>query len=525
MKTKIFILTALIFSLILFTVSCIADDPADESNNVSRSESTPQEESVNESTPPEESKPAEESDTVDYEAKIKNELVSAIDNIVKETNTSGRIVYGGHTISYDFINDVYALDTELFRYGYKDGRIEIIANRSSRTVITGTQSDYEALTASYTEDVMKLKDRLLDICTKETLKVSTKRSDTKDKIYQFDGKCIWENAEGNEEEITVRGTVTVLEKGGCKFLLFLNGVQTNMEVYFDAKELKYIESDLYKTDIYSSIADLKNAMAEFNKFYNSFFVYDPSYFVNKIAEFKLNNINRAENVKSSLDVKQLLLKSDNDITMVYTDEWMPYSEFPLNEHTRLDGYHKNSYNFIKDGILTSRSQQYGYGYQGNDHYDDDVTNTTPFNGNYDIFGRFENVYSTISYFMEDDDFESVSNSEIELYLLKSADFIDIKYTDNANGTITVTTDCTDHYLVYLYSAFLSHDNEPSNGRIYRNSAVDNASFTYDVETGMLIAFNFSSSEIDDFDYEISLKVEDADETMIPEVSQVLAGNW
>lgn len=61
MKTKIFILAALIFSLILFTVSCIADDPADESNNVSRSESTPQEESVNESTPPEESKPAEES--------------------------------------------------------------------------------------------------------------------------------------------------------------------------------------------------------------------------------------------------------------------------------------------------------------------------------------------------------------------------------------------------------------------------------------------------------------------------------
>ncbi len=61
MKTKIFVLTALIFSLILFTVSCIADDPADESNNVSRSESTPQEESVNESTPPEESKPAEES--------------------------------------------------------------------------------------------------------------------------------------------------------------------------------------------------------------------------------------------------------------------------------------------------------------------------------------------------------------------------------------------------------------------------------------------------------------------------------
>ncbi|MBO7216114.1 MAG: hypothetical protein J6V84_03855, partial [Clostridia bacterium] len=61
MKTKIFILAALIFSLILFTVSCIADDPADESNNVSRSESMPQEESVNESTPSEESKPAEES--------------------------------------------------------------------------------------------------------------------------------------------------------------------------------------------------------------------------------------------------------------------------------------------------------------------------------------------------------------------------------------------------------------------------------------------------------------------------------
>lgn len=61
MKTKIFILTALIFSLILFTVSCIADDPADTNSSVSRSESTPQEESVNESTPPEESKPAEES--------------------------------------------------------------------------------------------------------------------------------------------------------------------------------------------------------------------------------------------------------------------------------------------------------------------------------------------------------------------------------------------------------------------------------------------------------------------------------
>ena len=127
--------------------------------------------------------------------------------------------------------------------------------------------------------------------------------------------------------------------------------------------------------------------------------------------------------------------------------------------------------------------------------------------------------------MEDDDFESVSNSEIELYLLKSADFIDIQYTDNANGTITVTTDCTDHYLVYLYSACLSYDNDPSNGRIYRNSAVDNASFTYDIETGMLIAFDFSSSEFDKFDYEISLKVEDADETMLPEVSQVLAGNW
>lgn len=58
MKTKIFILAALIFSLILFTVSCIADDPADTSVDVSRSESA--EESVNESAP-EESKPAEES--------------------------------------------------------------------------------------------------------------------------------------------------------------------------------------------------------------------------------------------------------------------------------------------------------------------------------------------------------------------------------------------------------------------------------------------------------------------------------
>ena len=56
MKTKIFILAALIFSLILFTVSCIADDPADTSVDVSRSES--KEESVNESSP-EESKPEE----------------------------------------------------------------------------------------------------------------------------------------------------------------------------------------------------------------------------------------------------------------------------------------------------------------------------------------------------------------------------------------------------------------------------------------------------------------------------------
>ncbi|MBO7245444.1 MAG: hypothetical protein J6V56_01630, partial [Clostridia bacterium] len=56
MKTKFFILTALIFSLILFTVSCIADDPADTSVDVSRSES--KEESVNESSP-EESKPEE----------------------------------------------------------------------------------------------------------------------------------------------------------------------------------------------------------------------------------------------------------------------------------------------------------------------------------------------------------------------------------------------------------------------------------------------------------------------------------
>ncbi len=69
MKTKLFVLTALILSIVLFTVSCIADDPADVSSNVSRSESA--EESVNESAPeeskpedskPEESKPAEESD-------------------------------------------------------------------------------------------------------------------------------------------------------------------------------------------------------------------------------------------------------------------------------------------------------------------------------------------------------------------------------------------------------------------------------------------------------------------------------
>lgn len=59
MKTKVIILTALIISVILFSVSCIADVPADTSDDVSRSVS--QEESVNESvSETEESQPEEE---------------------------------------------------------------------------------------------------------------------------------------------------------------------------------------------------------------------------------------------------------------------------------------------------------------------------------------------------------------------------------------------------------------------------------------------------------------------------------
>ncbi len=83
MKTRIFVLTAIVFAIILFTVSCVADDPADTSVDVSRSES--KEESVNESSPeeskpeeskpeaslPEESKPAEESKPVLTQEEIK----------------------------------------------------------------------------------------------------------------------------------------------------------------------------------------------------------------------------------------------------------------------------------------------------------------------------------------------------------------------------------------------------------------------------------------------------------------------
>ncbi|MBO5403214.1 MAG: hypothetical protein J6A85_08600 [Clostridia bacterium] len=534
MKTKVLIFTALILSVILFSVSCIADEPADTSSSVSASESKDEsveastEESVGENAPPPEktSLPIEESKPEE----IKKAFAQVAETITANTEKRGRIVYDGYSLSYDFENDIHSLKTDMFKYSYKDKNIDIIVNDTSRSIISGDENDYNELISVYAEPAFSKKDLLLKIINSQTLDVDRKTSDRGDQVYQFSGSCALNNTDNAEEESFVRGALTVYEGIGYVFTVFVDGVQTDLKLYLDTQEISIDENEIYKTDTYSSLNSFKESMTEFNRFYNSFFVYDESVFTNKLIEVNLYDIGTftpgAEDVWSYLNIKQIVLKNDDDITSAFSYERMPYNAYPLNESTRLDGFYSNIYSYLKDGEQTVRRQQYGYGYQYGDHWEQDKTETTQASEEFILLSYCESIYENIAFSMNRNDFDSLSKNDFELYLLRSANFIGTEYTYNSDGTVTVSTDCTDRYLSFLYYHIRPRDGIIIDKRENKNSFEDTANFTYDLKTGMLIGFDFSATEDNgSLKVQISLKMQDADESMLPIKAELLAGNW
>lgn len=463
---------------------------------------------------------------------IKKAFAQIAETIKADTEKRGRIVYDGYSLSYDFENKIYALETDVFKYGYKDKNIDIIVNNTSHSVVSGDESDYNELISVYAEPMFSKKDTLLKIINTPTLNVDRKTSDNGDQVYQFNGSCTLKNTDNVEEESFVRGALTIYEGVGCYFIVFVDGVQTDLKLYFDTQEISIDENAIYKTDTYSSLTALKESMTEFNRFYNSFFVYEESVLANKLIEVNLYDIRTfspgaEDDVWSYLNMKQIVLKNDDDIISVFSREWMPYNAYPLNESTRLDGFYSNIYSYLKDGEQTVRRQQYGYGYQFGDYWEEDKTETTQDSEEFILLSDYiEDMYENIAFSMNRNDFDSHSKNDIELYLLRSANFIGTEYTYNSDGTVTVSTDCTDRYLSFLYYHIRPRDGTIIDKREYKNSFEDTANFTYDLNTGMIIGFDFSATDNNgDLKIQISLKTQDADESMLPEKAELLAGNW
>ncbi len=563
MKTRIFVLTAIVFAIILFTVSCVADDPADTSVDVSRSESMPQEESVNESTPPEESKPAEESKleesippeeskpeeskpaeeskpTEESERELAQEKIKAdyqndVSILNKKMKQGYTIEYGNYTVKYCAADNSIYVNNGNEEYNYYDKGIHVCIPYDTYTAVSIKKADYETFSEwikPITDEVNSVREALLQqILEAESDIAFSSENDTI--IYRAKGDYLHSGK--------YKGTVSTIVRMSNNVVRITATYQYEYKTNSDGKtrnesftKTYYVKftTDSAKEHIKNNDKVLKTYEFENLEEYKAFAekLYD---FYGSVYKLSKNSLNKAIYADyrgtDSTDGDYYII--EKTVAVGTNDNFVKASK---TNYYRLPGelYKFDSYAYTTEESYDYRRIWEGFNYNNPDYeYGAAITGE---DNKSDAKNRlYSNLHSNVYY---DDDFFTyyLSNNggelktDIKNFAIIAGRFDSITYTANDDGTVTVNFTCVNNESIH--SLLFGMELNINSKWMHKDNAYDYTAFlTYDAETGLMtsLSINCKATKKDGFwyDHKLEVTVTDADESMLPEKAELLEGKW
>ena len=547
MKTRIFVLTTIVFSLILFTVSCIADDPADESNNFSRSESMPQEESVNESTPPEESKPeeskpeaslpeeskpAEESKPVLTQEEIKTLFTENISRFTEKKKEGYVTKYKDYTVEYSRADNSMYVNNYMTEYNYYDNGIYILIPHNTRTYVAIKSADFDTFT-EWVEATTKILDDKWDVFLKHISETNSKivRTETNGTVrYTAENDYLHVDKYNGKVSTTFLISDTKIKIIAEYQYLYPStlGGKSEMEYFSEnytielktdsAKELNADNAD--KAYEFESLDEYEAFVEKLYTFYGS---------VYKLGRNSLNKAIYADyrGTDSAGGDYYIIEKT---VAVGTNDDFIKASK---TNYYRLPG---ELYKFDSYAYTTEESYDYRRIWEGVNYHNTDYEYGAVITGDDKESKSVNRLYSELYVNVYRDDFFFTDfpgigvelNDNIKNFAIIAGRFDSITYTDNDDGTVTVDFTCiNDEWTrTLLFGAALN----TNSSWMHEDNVYDYTAFlTYDTETGLMtsLSINCKATRNNGFwyDHKLEVTVTDADESMLPEKAELLEGKW
>ena len=543
MKTKIFILSALIFSLILFTVSCIADDPADVSNSVSRSESTPKEESVSESTPPEESKPAEESKPEESippeeskpvltQEEIKTLFAEDISCFLEKKKEGYVTEYENHTVEYYRADNSMYVKSDVVEYNYYDNCINVLVPYETCTYVAIKAADFDTFTEWIEPTTNTLDNKwstfLNHIEESESEIVRTETNGT----ISYTAENSYLHFDKYEGKVTTTFLISDTR-------ISISAKYQYTDTYGEKSKVKYF-SENYTTELKANSAKKLNAdnpdkTYEFENLdaYKAFA--DKLYaFYGSVYKYKLNNntLNKAiyTDYKGTDSTGGNYYIIEKTVAVGTNDDFVKASE---NNYYRLPGelYKYDSYAYSTEESYDYRRIWEGFNFHNRDYEygavitGDDIESEPRNQLHSDLY---VNVYPDDAFFTNFLASGRELETDIKNFAIIAGRFDSITYTSNDDGTVTADFTCVgNEWTLHLLFGMMLNINSDW---VHPNNVYDyTAQLTYDTETGLMTSLSIYCKATRNggfwYEHKLDVTVTDADETMLPEKADLLAGNW
>ncbi|MBR6507574.1 MAG: hypothetical protein IKT37_08250 [Clostridia bacterium] len=540
MKTRIFVLTAIVFAIILFTVSCVADDPADTSVDVSRSESTPQEESANESTPPEESKPEaskpeaslpEESKPVLTQEEIKTLFAEDISCFLEKKKEGYVTEYENHTVEYYRADNSMYVKSDVVEYNYYDNCINVLVPYETCTYVAIKAADFDTFTEWIEPTTNTLDNKwstfLNHIEESESEIVRTETNGT----ISYTAENSYLHFDKYEGKVTTTFLISDTR-------ISISAKYQYTDTYGEKSKVKYF-SENYTTELKTNSAKKLNAdnpdkTYEFENLdaYKAFAdkLYD---FYGSVYKLSKNSLNKAiyADYKGTDSTGGNYYIIEKTVAVGTNDDFVKASE---KNYYRLPGelYKYDSYAYSTEESYDYRRIWEGFNYNNPDYeYGAVITGE---DNKSDAKNRlYSDLHSNVYY---DDDFftDYLSNNggelktDIKNFAIIAGRFDSITYTANNDGTVTVNFTCVNNESIHslLFGMALNINSK----WMHKDNVYDYTAFlTYDAETGLMtsLSINCKATKKDGFwyDHKLEVTVTDADESMLPEKAELLEGKW
>lgn len=536
MKIKIFVLTSVVFALILFTVSCVADIPADISVDVSRSEPQ-QNESKNESIsgeskPEEDSKPAEES-VPDEESKpeptqeeIKALFAEDISRFTEKKKDGYVTKFENYTVQYSREDYSFFVKNENAEFYYHNNVIYALIPNEPYTYVEIKSVGFNTFTELADCTIIDYKwDTFIEHITKTESKIAIKETDemirySAENSYihlgEYDGK-VTTTFYIYDTKIRIVAEYQYGEKDD------LHRFSENYTIYLQANTAKKpTADDAGKAYVFENLDEYKAFADKLYAFYGS------------VYKYKLNNntLNKAiyADYKGTDSTGGDYYIIEKTVAVGTNDDFVRASK---TNYYRLPGelYKYDSYAYVTEESYDYRRIWEVFNYHNADYeYGAVITGedneSKP--GNRIYSDLYVNIYRDEAFFTAYFPSNGELKTDIKNFAIIAGRFDSITYTSNNDGTVTADFTCINDKWTHTL-LFGSAQNTNSSWMHPDNDYDYTAFLTYDTETGLMTSLSIycKATRNDGFWYEHKLEVTvtDADESMLPEKADLLEGNW